>query len=57
MDKAMHLLAMEINLKKGLMAHMMANAAAERRMRAAMQFDVQTKILQKFGIVPTSQQT
>ena len=56
-DKAMHLLAMQLILKKGLMAHMMANAAAERRMQAAMQFDMQTKILQKIGSIPTSQQT
>jgi hypothetical protein len=56
-DKALHLLAMELNLEKGLMGHMMANAAAKRRIRAAMQFDMQTKILQKINILPTSQLT
>ena len=38
------------------MDHMLAYTAAERRTRAAMQYDMQTKILQKFGILPTSQQ-
>ena len=54
MDKALHLLAMELNLEKGLMGHIMANTAAECRTRAAMQLDMQTKILQKIGILPTS---
>ena len=56
-DKALHLLATELNLEKGSLAHMMANTAAERRIRAAMQYDMQTKILQKIGISPTSHQT
>ena len=56
-DKALHLLAMELNLEKGLMGQMMANTAAKRRTRAAMQLDMQTKILQKIGILPTSQLT
>ena len=56
MDKALHLLATELNLKKGSLAHMMANTSAKRRIRAAMQYDMQTKILQKIGIPPTSQQ-
>ena len=46
-DKAMYLLAMELNLKKGSMGHMMANTAAERRTRAAMQYDMQTKNCEK----------
>ena len=56
-DKAMHLLAMELNLEKGSLAHMMANTDAKRRTWSAMQYDMQTKILQKIGILPTSQQT
>ena len=56
-DEAMHLLAIELNLKEGSMDHMLANTSAKRRTRAAMQYDMQTKILQKFGILPTSQQT
>jgi hypothetical protein len=46
-DKALQLLAEELNIEKGSMAHMMANSAAQRRTKAAMQFDMQTKILQK----------
>ena len=57
MDKAMHLLAMKINLEKGSMDLMVANAIVERKTQAAMQYDVQTKGLQKIGILPTSQQT
>ena len=53
----MHLLAMELNLKKGLMDLMVANAVFERKAWAAMQYEVQTKGLQKIGILPTSQQT
>jgi hypothetical protein len=52
-DKALQLLAVELNLKRGSLAHMMANTAAKRRTRAAMQCDMQTKILQKIA----SQQT
>ena len=46
-DKAMHLLATELNLKKGPMDLMVANAVAERKTRAAMQSEVQTEGLQK----------
>ena len=53
MDKALQLLAVELNLERGLLAHMMANTAAQRRTRAAMQCDMQNKILQKIA----SQQT
>ena len=56
-DKAPHLLSTELNLEKGFLAHMMANTAAECSIWAAMQYDMQTKILQKIGISPTSQQT
>jgi hypothetical protein len=52
-DKALQLLAEELNIEKCSMAHMMANSAAQRRTKAAMQFDMQTKILQKIA----SQQT
>jgi hypothetical protein len=59
-DKAIHLLSMEINLKKGSVELTVANSIAERKVRAAMPYKVQTvqtKILQKFGILPNSQQT
>ena len=39
-NKAMHLLAMELNLEKGFLAHMMANTAAERRNWSTMQYDM-----------------
>jgi hypothetical protein len=52
-DKALLLLAKELNIKKGLMEHMIANSDAQRRTKAAMRFDMQTKILQKIA----SQQT
>ena len=42
MDKAVHLLATEINLEKGLMDLMVANAVVERKTWAAMQSEVQT---------------
>ena len=57
MDKVIHLLAMEFNLKEGSMDLMVTNTAAKRRTQAAMQYDIQTKILRKIGILPTSQQT
>jgi hypothetical protein len=56
-NQAMHLLAIEINLKKGSLDHLMATITANRRTRASMQYDVQTKILWKIGIISTSQQT
>ena len=56
-DKAMHLLAMELNLKKGSMDLMVANTVVERKTRAAMQYEVQTEGLRKIGILSTSQQT
>ena len=46
MDKALQLLAEELNLEKGLLAHMMANTAAERRTRAVMQCEEQLQIMQ-----------
>ena len=57
MDKAMHLLAMELNLKKGSMDLMVANTVFERKTRAAMQHEAQTEGLQKIGILPTTQLT
>ena len=56
-DTAMHRLAIELNLKKGSMENTMANTAAKRRTRAAMQYDLQAKILWKIGSLPTFQQT
>jgi hypothetical protein len=52
-DKALQLLAEELNIEKGSMGHMIAKSAAQRRTKAAMQFDMQTKIIQKIA----SQQT
>ena len=57
MDKAMHLLAMELNLKKGLMDLLVANAVVKRNTWSAMQHEVQTEGLRKIGILPTSKQT
>ena len=56
-DKPMHLLAMELNLEKGLLDLTVANTVVERKTRDAMQHDVQTEGLQKIGILTTSQQT
>ena len=39
-NKAMHLLAIELNLEKGTLEHTIANAVAERRTRATMQSEV-----------------
>jgi hypothetical protein len=52
-DKALLLLAEELNIEKGSLEHTIANTAAQRRIKAAMQFDMQTKIIQKIA----SQQT
>ena len=46
MDKALQLLAEELNLENGSLAHMMANTAAERRTRAVMQCEEQLQIMQ-----------
>ena len=43
MDKAMHLLAKELNLEKGLLELTVANAIVERKTRAAVQSEVQTR--------------
>ena len=53
MDKALQLLVVELNLKRGSLAHMMANTAANHRTQAAMQCDMQTKILQKIAFHQT----
>jgi hypothetical protein len=52
-DKALMLLAEELNIEGGSLEHSIANTAAQRRTKAAMQFDMQTKIIQKIA----SQQT
>ena len=57
MDKAVHLLAMELNLKKGSMDLLMANFVVKRKTKAAMQYEMQTESLRKIGILPTSQPT
>jgi len=49
MDNAMHLLAMELNLEKGLLDLMVANAVVERKTWAAMQYEVQTEELLKIS--------
>ena len=46
-DKAMRLLAIELNLEKGSLELTVANVIAERKTQAAMQYQVQTKVLQK----------
>ena len=59
-DKAIHLLAMECNLKEGSMELMVANSVAKCKVQAAMPYEVQTvqtKLLQEFGILPTSKQS
>ena len=50
----MHLLAMELNLKKGSMDLMVANSVVKCKIRAAMLYEVQTKGLRKIGILPPS---
>ena len=57
MNKAMHLLAMEPNLKQGSMDLMVANAVVERKTQATMQSEVQTEGLGKIVILPPSPQT
>ena len=52
-DKALLILAKELNVENGSLAHSIANTASQLRIKAAMQFDMQTKILQKIA----SQQT
>ena len=56
-DKAIHLLAIELNLEKGSLKLTVANSVAKRKVRAAMPYEVQTaqtKLLREFGILPTS---
>jgi hypothetical protein len=48
-DKALILLAKELNIERGSLEHTIANSAAQRRTKAAMQFDMQTKIIQKIA--------
>ena len=48
----MHLLATELNLKKGSMDLMVANAVVERKTRATMQSEVRTKELRKSRNLP-----
>ena len=56
-DKAMHLLAMEINLEKCLLELTVANSVVERKTWATMQSEVQTKELRKIGNLPPFPQT
>ena len=51
-DKAMHLLAMELNLEKGSLELTVANAVVERKTRAAMQSEVRTEELRKICNLP-----
>jgi len=56
-DKALPLLAEELNIERGWMAHMLANSAAERRNRAIMQCEEKLQIMQdKSDIVIKLQQ-
>ena len=57
MDKAVHLLAMELNLKEGLMKLLVASSVVECKTKAAMQYEMQTESWWKIGILLTSQQT
>jgi hypothetical protein len=53
-------MAMELNMRKCFLELTRANSVAKRKVRAVMQYEVQTvqaKILLKFGFLPTSQQT
>jgi hypothetical protein len=52
-DKALILLAEEHNIERGSLEHTIANTVAQRRTMATMQFDMQTKTIQKIA----SQQT
>ena len=51
-NKAMHLLAIELNLEKGTLEHTIANAVAKHRTRATMQSEVQTEELRKSRNLP-----
>ena len=42
-NMAIHLLAMELNLKEGLLELTMANSIVERKLRAAMPYEVQAE--------------
>ena len=59
-DKDIHLLAIELNLKKGSFELTMENSVAKRKLQADIPYEVQTvqtKLLQEFGILPTSKQS
>ena len=51
-NKAMHLLAIELNLERGLLELTVANTVTERRIRATMQSEVQTEELRKIRNLP-----
>jgi len=51
-NKAMHLLAIELNLEKGTLELTIANAVTERRTRATMQSEVQTEEVRKSRNLP-----
>ena len=57
MNKAMHLLAIELNLERGSLELTVANAVTERRIRATMQPEVQTEELRKIRDLPPFPQT
>ena len=57
MNKAMHLLAMELNLEKCLLELTVANSVVESKTRATMQSEVQTEKLWKIGNIPPFPQT
>jgi len=48
-DKALILLAEEQNIERGSLEHTIANTVAQRRTMATMQFDMQTKTIQKIA--------
>ena len=48
---------MELNLEKGLLELTVASSVVERKTTATMQYEVQTEIRRKIGILPTFQQT
>ena len=51
-NKAMHLLAIELNLEKGTLEHTIANAVAKRSTSEPMQSEVQTEELLKSRNLP-----
>ena len=56
-DKAMNLLAMELNLEKSSLDFTVANAVVKQKTRAAMQSEVRTEELRKIGNLPPFPQT